>query len=134
MLHNFLLVDDDDTVNFLNKIIIDKSGLANKVLIAKSSVEAIELLKELLLSDNWPDIILVDINMPCTDGWGFIRQMEATFGEINKRYSVAMLSSSLDPGDFAKANASNYIKSLISKPLTFESISQFCQQHHDELK
>ena len=71
-LDTILLIDDDEIVNFLNKIIIDRSGIVKNVIVASSATEALELLEKMAQKGVWPDIMLVDINMPGVDGWKFI--------------------------------------------------------------
>ena len=58
-----------------------------------------ELLTESL--DELPDLIFVDINMPCMDGWEFLKKLksDATIEQI----PIIMYSTSSLPGDSDKA-------------------------------
>ena len=93
-LDTILLIDDDEIVNFLNKIIIDRSGIVKNVIVASSATEALELLEKMAQKGVWPDIMLVDINMPGVDGWKFIELLDSTFKSIENNFSVSIFQSS----------------------------------------
>ena len=133
-LDTILLIDDDEIVNFLNKIIIDRSGIVKNVIVASSATEALELLEEMAQKGVWPDIMLVDINMPGVDGWKFIELLDSTFKSIENNFSVSMLSSTLDPRDYTKAELTDSIQGLFSKPLTTEVVSTICEKHLNSSK
>ncbi len=89
--YNFLLVDDNNATNFLNKMILKKSGLASTVTIAKNGLEAINIVKE-----NTPDYIFLDINMPVMNGWQFLETYEKLNLEFKNSTIILMISEKLD--------------------------------------
>jgi len=115
---NILLIDDDETTNFLTRITIKKTNLGNVIQECLNGKEGVEFFEEL---QNKPDalrqdIILLDLNMPILDGWQFLDE----FKQFNSTAQVYIMSSSNYPEDIQ--NASNYplVKGYIVKPLTTE--------------
>ena len=67
-LNCILLVDDDDTTNFVNQILLEDLKVTQKVLAASNDWEALQLVKRQWSDDNCPQLILLDLNMPEMDG------------------------------------------------------------------
>ena len=65
-----LLVDDDQTTNFLNKLLLTRLGVAEQVLTALNGEEALRMLAQQCAEPAaCPQLILLDMNMPIIDGW-----------------------------------------------------------------
>jgi len=88
----------------------------------QSFIYASKALEELQNSANSPDFILLDINMPGMNGWEFLETLQHSEIPPSTLPEIYMLSSSLDPGDQAKARNSVLVKGLISKPLEVEKL------------
>ena len=68
-----MLVDDNDTDNFISKRIIEITEFAKTVEIKNSGKSALEYLEEHKNDpDKLPNIIFLDINMPIVDGFVFL--------------------------------------------------------------
>jgi len=130
-LESALLIDDDETVNFLNRIVIKTTGLFQNVTTVKSARSGLEELVTNKSTESWPNLIFVDINMPAINGWEFIDMFREKFSEYKRLCIVCMLSSSLDPRDQKKAEDSDMVDFFISKPLTEESVNDLCQRYFD---
>lgn len=116
--YNFLLIDDDDIFNYLSKKILFKSDLANNIIDFTNAKSALEFIKT---TDSKIDIILLDINMPIMDGYGFLDN----FIKLdNKNISVYMLTSSIDDADMIRSLKYNCVKGFFSKPLSAKIIEQ----------
>jgi CheY-like chemotaxis protein len=67
-------------------------------------------------------IILLDINMPVLNGWGFLDQLK-----VNKYFNIEnielyIVSSSIDESDITKANGYEIVKKFIHKPINQNTI------------
>ncbi len=115
---NILLIDDDETTNFLTRITIKKTNLGIVMHECLNGKEGVEFFEELQNKPDsvTPDIILLDLNMPIIDGWQFLEE----FKQFNSSAQIYIMSSSNYPEDIQ--NASNYplVKGYIVKPLTTE--------------
>ena len=68
-----MLVDDNDTDNFISKRIIEITKFAKEVEIKNSGKSALEYLEQNKDNeDKLPNIIFLDINMPIVDGFVFL--------------------------------------------------------------
>ena len=68
-----LLVDDNDTDNFISKRIIEITGFSNRVEVRNSGKSALDYLRENQENlENIPNLIFLDINMPVVDGFVFL--------------------------------------------------------------
>lgn len=114
-----MLVDDNDTDNFISRRIIEITNFARNVEIKNSGKGALEYLEEHKSNpEKLPDIIFLDINMPIVDGFVFLYEFEKFSPEVKEKCKVIILSSSDNKRDIDKiVNNENVIK-FITKPLT----------------
>jgi CheY-like chemotaxis protein len=129
-----LLVDDDEGVNFLNKMIIDECLTAKKVQVALNGKEALHFLKEKVDYTKClkPLLIFLDINMPVMDGWEFLDEYSQLEKHIKKHTAIVMLTTSFNPDDKKAAQKSNYVTAFKNKPLTEEALKEIVTQHFVE--
>ena len=71
-----LLVDDDETSNFLNELLIKGMDIVEEVSIASNGQEALNYLEN--ESGSFPQLIFLDLNMPVMDGFEFLEAFEKT--------------------------------------------------------
>ncbi len=120
-----LLVDDNDTDNFISKRIIEITKFAKRVEIRNSGKSALEYLEQ--AKDNpsqLPDVIFLDINMPIVDGFVFLFEFEMFPDPIKEKCKVIILSSSNNKRDIAKIVDNEYVIKFITKPLTEKSLQE----------
>ena len=68
-----MLVDDNDTDNFISKRIIEITKFAKRVEVKGSGKAALDYLRENQSNaENLPSLIFLDINMPIVDGFVFL--------------------------------------------------------------
>ncbi|MCZ6693634.1 MAG: response regulator [Bacteroidetes bacterium] len=114
-----MLVDDNDTDNFISRRIIEISKFASDVEIknsGKSALEYLEINKE--NPDLLPEIIFLDINMPIVDGFVFLYEFENFNDLVKNKCKVIILSSSDNMRDINKIINNDHVIKFITKPLT----------------
>ena len=119
-----LLIDDDATINLLNKMVIDMSPVEAVVADHTNAETALAEITEGKLS---PKLILLDINMPEMDGWEFADAYEQLPADT-RTSRVVVLSSSINPRDRERADSHAVIDGFYSKPLTVQSIKEIAQK------
>jgi CheY-like chemotaxis protein len=125
-----LLVDDDQITNFINRRLINKLDLAEKVATVTNGEEALEYVKDYCMLNNecCPDLILLDINMPVMNGLEFLKEYNNLEFENKRKVLVVMLSTSNNPKDLEKVQGFN-VDDFISKPLTEEKLLTVIDKH-----
>lgn len=113
-----ILVDDDPINNLINRRLITKLNIANTVEDYLHAELALERIKEIDISK--PLLILLDINMPVTNGWDFLNLYQENFKE--RQDKIVMLSSSIDYKDRNKALSYDEVQAFLEKPLTPEKM------------
>ncbi|MCO5271220.1 MAG: response regulator [Cyclobacteriaceae bacterium] len=114
-----MLVDDNDTDNFISKRIIEITGFSQRVEVKNSGKSALDYLRENQNNaDELPSVIFLDINMPIVDGFVFLYEFEKFNELVRNKCKVIILSSSDNKRDIDKIVNNNYVIKFITKPLT----------------
>lgn len=120
-----MLVDDNDTDNFIHKRVIELTGFAKNIIVKNSGKSALEFLEtnknslELL-----PDIIFLDINMPIVDGFVFLFEYENFPDDLKNKCKIVILSSSDSKRDIDRIVDNEYVINFITKPLSEDSLEK----------
>jgi CheY-like chemotaxis protein len=125
-LPHILLVDDDDTTNFLNELLLKKLKVADQVQVATSGEQAIALLTQ--PPPYVPTLLLLDVAMP---GMGGIEFLEAYLRLPQAQQDatvIVVLTTSMDSRDLQRINELP-IAGLVSKPLNQEKIDTLLRLH-----
>ena len=123
-----LLVDDDDTANYLNKRLFQKLDVAEKLLVAHDGLEALELIRQNCPGPHCPALILLDINMPIMDGFEFLKKYAQLEKERQSPVIIIMLTTSLNPQDVEKVGQAA-VTGLLNKPLTETALKKILADH-----
>ncbi|MCV3272695.1 response regulator [Roseobacter sinensis] len=126
-LQRVLLVDDDKVTNLMHGRLIRRSGLIGQIDVATDGVAALEYLQARTdAGDGWPELILLDINMPRMDGFEFLESYAALPAECGRAETlIIMLSTSVLRADHARAEADPHVHAFVSKPLASDDIVRF---------
>ncbi len=120
-----MLVDDNDTDNFISKRIIEITKFASRVEVKNSGKSALDYLRENQDDlDNLPNLIFLDINMPIVDGFVFLYEFEKFNDSIKDKCKVIILSSSDNKRDIDKIVNNNHVIKFITKPLTETALEE----------
>jgi len=125
-----MLVDDNDTDNFISKRIIEITKFAGRVEVKSSGKNALDYLRENQNKiDNLPNIIFLDINMPIVDGFVFLYEFEKFNEFVKSKCKVIILSSSDNKRDIDKIVNNNHVIKFITKPLTEVALEEISQSN-----
>ena len=125
------IIDDDPIYQFTAKKILQLSKQAGEIQQYTSGDDALEFIRN--NSDKHekiPDILLLDLNMPVTDGWMFLDSFRKIKSTISKEIVIYLVTSSIDPRDIAQSKSYSEIKGFISKPLDIELIKEILTTSH----
>lgn len=120
-----MLVDDNDTYNFINRRILENAKFAKSVEVQSSGISALSYLEEHINNiDRLPDIIFLDIKMPHLNGHEFLYKLDQITHGIKDKCKVVMLSASVEENDVVKAKEYDKVINYIQKPLTIEALNR----------
>jgi CheY-like chemotaxis protein len=120
-----MLIDDSEIDNMVNKHILSKNNIAENIIVLSSATDALDYLNQHLGTNNpllIPKVILLDINMPIMNGFGFLLEFEKMPNDFVKNIDVVMLTSSVDPNDIRRSKEFNSVRNFISKPLSLDHL------------
>ena len=119
-----LLIDDNETSNFLNERLLRRLNLTDHILVLSNGKQALDYLENLSRQGGHagikPELILLDINMPVLDGFEFLELFQQLDARFRQGIHIAMLSTSNHPQDTGKA--STFQAHYLTKPLTIEKV------------
>ncbi|MFP4089871.1 MAG: response regulator [Cyclobacteriaceae bacterium] len=125
MIDLVMLIDDNDTDNFISRRIIELTGFAQRVEVKNSGRSALEYLQQHENQpEELPELIFLDINMPIVDGFMFLYEFERFSSSIHNKCKVAILSSSDNQRDINKLINNDYVIKYITKPLTSDALNE----------
>lgn len=115
---NIILVDDNDIDIVVNTKLLKLANITDNVVSFNRCEEALDWLgqnhKNGGLKDN---VVLLDIQMPGTDGFQCLEKYVSLPPEVKTGCRVFMLSSSIDRGDIERAEANHDVIKVLEKPL-----------------
>ena len=127
MLQNFNIcfIDDDGVYKFFMKRVLKIKNLAEDIMSFDDGEQAFEYINENKKNpEKLPDLVFLDINMPIMDGFQFIEEYTKIRSEINKKITIYMVTSSIDPIDLERSKKYSEISAYITKPINVETIQQ----------
>lgn len=134
-LYNICVIDDDSIYQFTISKTIEIHNLAKKIILFSDGEEALDfLVRNLDQSENLPDIILLDINMPIMDGFQFMEEYIKIMPRVGKKIVIYMVSSSVDSSDIERAERISEISDYIIKPIEPGKLISIVESFQQNLK
>lgn len=131
MLNKILCVDDDPITLMLCKKVIAKANFSGEIESAKDGIEALKFFDSLAedgsKSEDYPQLIFLDLNMPIMDGWEFLDEFSKNLMQSFPKTKIIVLSSSIDPKDINKSKSYPMVVDFLPKPITVEMLNNIKQ-------
>lgn len=137
MITKVFCIDDDPITLVLSEMVIIKSQFAKEVITAKNGKEGLDWFSAYFSRNNaeliqyLPQLIFLDINMPVMNGWDFLEGYLMKYAERLPEIKVVIVSSTVNPEDFLRANRYSIVIDFINKPLTIDGLSELME--HQQL-
>jgi CheY-like chemotaxis protein len=127
---SILLVDDDDTTNFLNQTLIRRAQVTDQILVATNGLEALRVLHDTCSPANTqcPALILLDVNMPVMNGIEFLEAYQKL--PLLEQHSIVIvrLTTTVLTRDLERVQQLP-IASVLDKPLTSDKLRLLVDKH-----
>ena len=128
------LVDDDSIVRMVATKILKSIDFNHAISSFENGQLAIEEVAKRFASNESTDtedkiLLLLDINMPVLDAWGFLDEFAEFSTDIKKHFLIAIITSSIDTNDRIKAFSYSEVLDYITKPLSAKHLTDFLTKH-----
>ncbi|MFN6944682.1 MAG: response regulator [Cytophagaceae bacterium] len=125
LVESVMLVDDNDTDNFIHKRVIELTGFSKNIIVKNSGKSALEFIDQHKNDlKNIPEIIFLDINMPIVDGFVFLFEFENFPEALKEKCKIVILSSSDSKRDIDRIVDNEHVINFITKPLSEEALDE----------
>jgi CheY-like chemotaxis protein len=139
-LSGVLLIDDDDTTNFLNQRLLERMQLTDNIRTFVNGKQAFDYLYNVSnanyehTDENYfqPELIFLDISMPVMDGFEMLDLYDRLNPEFRGKIILAVLTTSTHPQDTDAAK--KYSAEYLTKPLTADKVNMLLKKHFDTQK
>lgn len=128
-----MLIDDDDTTNFVNKRLLTRLNVAREIKVMTNGQEALTYLLQSHKGNGGtgeanPDLILLDIKMPVMDGFSFLEAYDKADIMGKNQMVILMLTSSASFYDLERLKNYTEVKKHISKALTEADVREVMKE------
>ncbi|PSR56674.1 response regulator [Adhaeribacter arboris] len=132
VLNSVLLIDDDAISNFLNTRLLKEMQVTRNIKVTLNGEEALQFLQQEKAANHpFPELILLDINMPVMNGFEFLEAFREVADE-NNHSVIIILTTSTNTRDFEQLQRYAEVEIYLSKPLTEENLQYILYKHFPE--
>lgn len=126
-----LIIDDDEINNFLLVRLIKERKLpasAQAVTDGKKGLRKLERLDE-EGSRQYPDIILLDVDMPELNGFEFLAKYEESLAARHPETQIYLVHHTIKPEDRLTAKTYESVSNFVCKPFSAVAIEEIIHQY-----
>lgn len=128
------LVDDDAIVRMVANKILRNIDFKNTISAFENGQEALDEINSRAQKNEFDGssqriLVLLDINMPSMDAWGFLDEFTKFEKHIKDHFIISIITSSIDSNDRLKAFSYLEVWDYITKPLSGKHVTDFLTKH-----
>lgn len=124
MARKIAVIDDDEVFQLIIRKQLEMKGLECEILKFYNGQEAFDFFSGVDDMSELPDLVLLDVNMPVKDGWGFLEQFKDLSTELKSKVNLYMVTSSVIQSDIDRATKHGDVKEFVSKPITNDKLEE----------
>ena len=120
-MNTICIVDDDKIYQLTTKRLLERINATKNILVFSDGEEAYEYITEKIREeDALPDVIFLDINMPCMNAWEFLDAYNEIKPRLAKKIIIYIISSSISDTDIQRAKEIEHVKDYCVKPVSID--------------
>lgn len=126
---SFIIIDENELDCFIAQKIIKNTNKNLGFKTFQNAQHALEVIRENSIGrGELMSVILLDLQMPLMDGFQFVEEFEKLSPEIQKKYTIDILSSTRNATEISRILTHDTVNSVIEKPLTKEKLISLLMQ------
>lgn len=123
---NVLLVDDSDVDSFVIAETLQESKFDLKLNRFDSPSKAIGFFNSVSKKEDYPDVLLLDLNLPIMDGYEFLDELDEIIDlDEGDPFHIFVLTSSIHARDLEKLEKYPVVTRFMNKPLEVQTFDEF---------
>ncbi|AYN68699.1 response regulator [Euzebyella marina] len=129
---NILLVDDDEIYLYLTERLLD--GISENLAVNSftDGEKALDYIKNCANEQTeMPGVILLDVNMPFLDGWGFLKEFRELKPKINDKVHIYLVTSSERERDKERAKEFKELTGYVVKPVSEDNLVEILTEVYE---
>lgn len=130
-IYHFILIEDNDIDLFFHEKMILLQNLSSDIKPFPHAVKAFEYIASFKnkVQDYPNTIILLDIQMPGMNAFGFLKHFETLPERLISKNCIFIVSSSLDYADLKRLQAHHLVNKIFTKPLDADQLKQAIKEY-----
>lgn len=125
---NFIVIDDSKLDCFIAEKVIRNTGKSENICSFVDARLALEHISKTDFDAQIHTVILVDIQMPIMNGFQFVEAFEQFSADICSRYTLFIISSSINENDLSRVHNYSSVRQFLNKPLNSNTLATLLQQ------
>tara|TARA_R110000796_G_scaffold67449_5_gene154798 strand:+ start:53759 stop:54166 length:408 start_codon:yes stop_codon:yes gene_type:complete len=131
---NILLVDDDEIYIYLTKRLLNDISEEIAVSSFTDGEQAIDFIKACTSEKvELPDVILLDVNMPFLDGWGFLLEFKKLKSKLEDKVHIYLVTSSELDDDKKRAKDFEELTGYYVKPISEKDLIEILEEVYKDI-
>lgn len=119
------VIDDDEMYVFAVKKLIKRVDLTDQTIYFENGKLALNYIDQCInQSALLPEVILLDLNMPVTNGWQFIKEFKKLKTKIEKKITIYIISATVNEEEIKRAKEIEEITEFVCKPVTLAGFTK----------
>ncbi|RIJ42411.1 response regulator [Pontibacter oryzae] len=120
MFRKVVIVDDDEVSIFLTETMLSVYGFGEEYKTFLNAPQALSYLTSIFegqSTEQLPDVIFLDLNMPFMSGWDFLNELRPRAEQLKACCKIFILTSSVDKEEMECAKKYSFVQEFLHKPL-----------------
>ncbi|MCB4809351.1 response regulator [Tamlana sp. 62-3] len=118
-MHKIAIIDDNLLFRKVTQKLLFKLSIKDsQILLFENGKTALSFISDNIETPKTlPSIILLDLNMPCVNGWEFLELIKKINQDNLYQPIIHIITSSIDDNDKQKAKQTNLVSNYLVKPI-----------------
>ncbi|MBU2996977.1 response regulator [Cellulophaga baltica] len=132
---NVLIVDDDEIYLYLIQRVLRELSNGVEIYTSTDGEQALDFIRKCDEDKQLaPKVILLDVNMPFLDGWGFLDEFKKLKVNFDDKIFIYLVTSSEMPADKKRALEYEELTGYIVKPISEKKLSGMLTEVFSEMR